>query len=575
MISTTKLKNWWPQLEDLSEDFQGILASWLPKLNKLVEIKQKRKQGQDNFEGYEGIHRTGHYNRLLINEWALLTEEPDEFLRRAAMSEHLFLAPAQVSPQGHEELVLLFDAGPQQLGQPRIAQIALLILLFSKIADSGTTLKWGILQQLHTEEPLHLIQQKISLNDIRTFINSRSNLSMSEETLCNSSIDMNNIWLIGGETCLEVGQKHAIKTISIVEPWQNPGYLEVQIHEPQKRNILHTLELFPEALAAQVLRHPFKYQSNHISTLNTKRNPSFEGQRTFVFGRRNTRLSVKLKDRSVCSYHIPVSTTDPLGKDKFYTPSPGYEFLGSTWTNKRAILLSRKRQQLRLIGLHHDTQVEIGIPEEFTLPDANIFLRLHHQLQTLTFDNDIELQSDDICFEFEGIIYRIREDKIHRICTGYIHWSTKVALFIIPDQKELKFYSSESKKLFNTHSSSTTKILSFYEYDWTVALQEQQNHEWTICTENKKFTLNIPKHKSAVQILGFRPGEDTYSFYGHLDNSLLQTHQGKWMVIKVFSENIKEAFMPSDGNHILVCLQSGSLEVFDTKYQATLRVLAT
>src|SRR5437868_15500748 len=44
-------------------------------------------------DGLGDLRRRGSYERLLSSEWLLAEELPEEFLRRAAATEHLFLAP--------------------------------------------------------------------------------------------------------------------------------------------------------------------------------------------------------------------------------------------------------------------------------------------------------------------------------------------------------------------------------------------------------------------------------------------------------------------------------------------------
>ena len=57
--------------------------------------------------GYDGLTRRGSPERLLISEWLLATEAPDEFVRRAAFNEQAFLRPAFRQPQGGRRAVAL------------------------------------------------------------------------------------------------------------------------------------------------------------------------------------------------------------------------------------------------------------------------------------------------------------------------------------------------------------------------------------------------------------------------------------------------------------------------------------
>src|SRR5262249_24060464 len=96
-------------------------------------------------EGFSGIVRGGSYERLLLTEWLLADEAPDEFSRRAAMGEHAFFHLARRSPVRAASSVAIFDTGPEQLGAPRIAHVAVLIVLAARAEQAGARFAWGVL----------------------------------------------------------------------------------------------------------------------------------------------------------------------------------------------------------------------------------------------------------------------------------------------------------------------------------------------------------------------------------------------------------------------------------------------
>src|SRR5262245_5641181 len=49
-------------------------------------------------DGFSDLARRGSYERLVASEWLLAEEAPEEFLRRAAMGEHIFLKVARREP---------------------------------------------------------------------------------------------------------------------------------------------------------------------------------------------------------------------------------------------------------------------------------------------------------------------------------------------------------------------------------------------------------------------------------------------------------------------------------------------
>lgn len=97
-------------------------------------------------DGLDDLRLRGSYERLLSSEWLLADEIPDEFLRRAVSSEHLFLSPRLRGARIERSVVAIFDAGPLQWGGARLAHIAAWILLARRAATAEGVLRWGVLQ---------------------------------------------------------------------------------------------------------------------------------------------------------------------------------------------------------------------------------------------------------------------------------------------------------------------------------------------------------------------------------------------------------------------------------------------
>lgn len=141
------LTAWEPWLAALPGELVGALGPWLPRLRLLVgALERASGEGQGDPDGVSGIGRRGSYEQLLLSEWALAEVAPLEFLRRAAQGEHLFLQRRRRAPAGSPRTVLLLDCGPDLLGAPRLAQLALLLVFARRAADAGATLTWGVLQ---------------------------------------------------------------------------------------------------------------------------------------------------------------------------------------------------------------------------------------------------------------------------------------------------------------------------------------------------------------------------------------------------------------------------------------------
>jgi hypothetical protein len=124
------------------------LGTWLPRLSiALGPLSSHAIFGHDQPDGFDGLSRRGPYERLLAAEWALADEYPDEFNRRAVNGEHAFLRLAFRAPAGRRRCLALLDSGPSQLGAPRLAQLAALVVLERRAFDASTELQWAVLQQ--------------------------------------------------------------------------------------------------------------------------------------------------------------------------------------------------------------------------------------------------------------------------------------------------------------------------------------------------------------------------------------------------------------------------------------------
>lgn len=142
------IAGWSEPLAILREELVGELSVWLPRLATLFgPMRSQDQAGQVTVDGVSGLSRRGSYERLLASEWAIRSAAPLEFLRRAAGSEHLFVDLKRQEPAGSRRCLVLLDSGPDQLGVPRIVQLAALIVLARRAEAAGAELQWGCIQR--------------------------------------------------------------------------------------------------------------------------------------------------------------------------------------------------------------------------------------------------------------------------------------------------------------------------------------------------------------------------------------------------------------------------------------------
>ncbi len=139
------LQPWQTWLQLFETDIAVALGELLLRLDPLMGRGQVQVPAVSAaHDGLGGIERRGSYECLLLSEWGLAEVAPDEFLRRAAAGEHLFLAPRAVERQTDAVVVGVFDAGPLQWGAPRLVQLAMWILLARRARAQRARFLWGM-----------------------------------------------------------------------------------------------------------------------------------------------------------------------------------------------------------------------------------------------------------------------------------------------------------------------------------------------------------------------------------------------------------------------------------------------
>jgi hypothetical protein len=339
------LADWTVDLDCFNDALQTAFAPWLPQLDALIGPPHApRPQHDGEPEGFDGLTHRGRYERLLLSEWLLADEEPLEFMRRAAMGQHLFTALARKSPTQSRCCLVLFDTGPTQLGAPRLAQLALLIVLARRARRSATRLMWGSLQspgELHADLVEAGVRRFLAL---RTLDLPESGwLRLWTEHLREIGLQTDERWLIGDVSdAREFGP--TTTTISIRE--QAPEFRQLLV---EARNLVgrqstqsRLLDLPGDALALQILRDPFsiaappprKKQPKKKRDLSCMMPPRIwlepEGRRVFV----------RTSNGSVTAHHVPSKPTTAAGHARTYERRDGEHILAAGMRGKRVIALT-------------------------------------------------------------------------------------------------------------------------------------------------------------------------------------------------------------------------------------------
>jgi len=127
----------------IDEVLLRTLEPTMTALHRLFDAARPEAGLDGEPNGFDGLDRVGPPERLLPTEWLLAADEPDEFLRRYEHRELGYFRLDRVREQRSPSALVLLDTGPWQLGRPRIAQLACLVVLSRRAAAAGVELRWG------------------------------------------------------------------------------------------------------------------------------------------------------------------------------------------------------------------------------------------------------------------------------------------------------------------------------------------------------------------------------------------------------------------------------------------------
>jgi hypothetical protein len=273
------LTPWAQQLRIFPNEIRLALGAMAQKISPFVaplRVQEEISNREPN--GYDGVARRGIYERLLLSELSLADEIPEEFIRRAVMGEHLFLNLARTAPSAKRVSVALFNAGAEQLGTPRIAHLAALIVLARRAGSVQAAFEWGILQ----DKELKTFNE-VTESNVLSLIKARTPETLKAEHITRwreklGALDAPaDVWLVGGDELTSFEEAKGFSILA-VEDVLEPSVRELKISVKSASGIQKQtmLELPKEDVSTRLLRNPFEvYKSPvHVDT-STKLNSFF------------------------------------------------------------------------------------------------------------------------------------------------------------------------------------------------------------------------------------------------------------------------------------------------------------
>lgn len=310
------LEPWAPYLDVFPHEV-GLALGPLVQRIALALGPLAHRSGLEGFEpdGFEGLSRRGVYERLLLSELAVADEYPEEFARRAAMGEHLFYRLAMRAPARSHMSIALFDAGPNQLGAPRIAHIAALVSLARRADAAGARFGWCVLQR-----PDLPIFSEVTATNVLRLLDLRSSREATDADVTawrerlREWADLDDLWLVGGARLGRLQAAHGVSRLEVADPCDPDARrldLTVSARSSSPRQI--ALELPDDRACARLLRDPFEATRGATRGVATRLAP----RSNLVFDASGTKLFAR-GERGVISYPVPNSPRAGVGKPKVH-----------------------------------------------------------------------------------------------------------------------------------------------------------------------------------------------------------------------------------------------------------------
>ncbi len=317
MIDTPDaLQRWRAALSVLDEPFATMVTPLVARLApSLGPLRSHAQTGDGEPDGYDGLARRGTWDRLLLSEWLLADEMPDEFVRRAAERELGFHRIGLRTPSAPRTSVVLFDAGPTQLGAPRVAHLALLIALAQRAHDAGARFLWGSFQSPPDTANGGLVHG-LARDNVDRLLRARHAFDVSPDdldawsALSSGVVPWDDVWIVALPAVAEAWRRRVgmrVRStggeVHITEAPGTRGALDVEIVTRAGRRSV-SLPLPDTFDMVRLLRGPLR--ALEPGAERTARQPDrFEACSNPVLNPGGSRLVVRTRDQHLAVFTVP------------------------------------------------------------------------------------------------------------------------------------------------------------------------------------------------------------------------------------------------------------------------------
>ncbi len=362
---------WERQLAIFPPDMALVLGDIVSRLASVLGTWGEQLAREGAPDGIRGISRRGPYERLLLTEWLLQEELPEEFIRRAVSGEHSFLERAYRRESASRRSFVLFDAGVDQLGAPRVVQLAALIALCRRASLLKATMAWGILQ-----DGTSTLHGAVTEPSVMALLEARCTRRPQASDLerwraVAGASPSSELWLVGPERLLEEARRQRASLLSlaeILEPREGSSnervVARVQAPDPgPPRRVI--LELPPASVATRLLRDPFGVAAATRQITQVRIDPASN----ILFSVDGRNIHVRGEGGTLLTFQIPNSPRARIRPPSLFSPGDGHQVIavGQSRSKKRIVVLTRHQRHL-LLRVLSKRGLQTGATERYELP---------------------------------------------------------------------------------------------------------------------------------------------------------------------------------------------------------------
>jgi hypothetical protein len=243
------LQPWAPSLAFLTVEAALHLGPLVRRLDALVRRHDAHAAAAGEPDGYGGLSRRGQPDQMLLTEWLLADEVPLEFMRRAAARELLHVARAMRAPRPRGRVAVVADTGAEQVGAPRLVQLAALVVLHRRAKARGSELILGL-----TGEPADRWREGELADQFERWRAAHHGLLPTREHVearARRLDDEDELWILAGESlAADCGERKLVLTTRETA-WRADGTASVELAFEGRRT---TLVVPPGPVSVQTLR---------------------------------------------------------------------------------------------------------------------------------------------------------------------------------------------------------------------------------------------------------------------------------------------------------------------------------